>query len=412
MFSPVRLARCLALFSFLAGPGHAATIIVDVNNGPGTQFTQIQPAIDAAQPGDVLFVRAGNYRSFTLTVGLSIVAAGSAAPNNVVVDPGVVIRDVPVGQTVALRGLFLGNLEITDCAGLVTADVLNLALGGALLGPGDTCVLDVTDCADVRMRQFGINPGAGSGRDGVRVTRSRFEADGVSIDGARGQPGDDGGIGLICGDSSEIVISFGRVRGGTASFSGGGGGTAITVASTARLAINGTEENEVAGGSGGLSGAGGDGVDIAPGADVRVGHRVRVSGGTSVCCAVGAAFAGAGTPVIANPTDLGLFIRGGVGGLGVPPQIVLIGEPGEAVVMLFGVDTVRFPIPGFGPHPLLVQPLLAVPFGTMPATQEIIRAVRLPTAAPPGLLVVLQAASARLSGDLQLSNSTTVISGP
>lgn len=48
-------------------PALANSVIVDASGGSGS-FTDIQPAIDASQPGDVLLVLAGSYLPFTLEI--------------------------------------------------------------------------------------------------------------------------------------------------------------------------------------------------------------------------------------------------------------------------------------------------------------------------------------------------------
>jgi len=49
----------------LAALGSASTYVVDSSGGVGSDFTDIPPAIAAAQPGDVLLVLSGNYSGFT-----------------------------------------------------------------------------------------------------------------------------------------------------------------------------------------------------------------------------------------------------------------------------------------------------------------------------------------------------------
>ena len=51
----------LFLFAVAALPIAAQTYVVDVNNGPGTNFTTLQTAITTVPAGSTLLVRAGNY---------------------------------------------------------------------------------------------------------------------------------------------------------------------------------------------------------------------------------------------------------------------------------------------------------------------------------------------------------------
>src|SRR4026207_188330 len=51
--------------------------IVDANSGPGTHFTDLPAAVAAAQSGDTILVRSGNYTAFYVTgKALTIRGAG------------------------------------------------------------------------------------------------------------------------------------------------------------------------------------------------------------------------------------------------------------------------------------------------------------------------------------------------
>jgi hypothetical protein len=80
------------------------TWIVDLNGGG--QFTEIQPAIDAAAPGDRIEVLgAGTYAPFVLDRGVDLEAMHGAAVNAIGGGlRGNVIRDVPAGQWARVSG--------------------------------------------------------------------------------------------------------------------------------------------------------------------------------------------------------------------------------------------------------------------------------------------------------------------
>ena len=320
------------------------------------------------------------------------------------------IRDLPAGQKVLLKELFLGNLKILDCDGLVAADVLLLTPPRTLLGPGDTCVLEILNSVDVRMRQFGINPGNGSGRDGVRVRQARFEVDGGSIDGARGPTGASGGAGLRCEVGSVVHVSFSQVRGGQVGTGGLTAGTAIVVAPGATVAVNGTIENRIIGGWGGACGQPGPAFLVEQGGALRVSHMVRVEGGTSSCIATAPRFAGPGAVTIANPADLAMVFEGAIAGVGVPARLAVLGMPQAQTVLLVALDPLVQPLPPFQGNPLLVTPVIAAPLGTIPPTGQLFASLRIPPGAPPGLGVLLQVASLRSGGEFFLSNSTVLVS--
>lgn len=110
--------------SLLAGTASADLLVVDDDGGPGVDYTTLQPALDAAGPGDVLLLRPGDYHPAPafppaphrlVGKGLSIVADGSVRVH------GLRIEDLPAGQDVLVRGIDLGdaNLQVVDCAGVV-----------------------------------------------------------------------------------------------------------------------------------------------------------------------------------------------------------------------------------------------------------------------------------------------------
>src|SRR5262245_60228990 len=71
----MRRASLLPLVALLASPVFASTWYV---GGLGAQFDEIQPAIDAAAPGDVILVRAvKRYQGFILGKGLTIRASST-----------------------------------------------------------------------------------------------------------------------------------------------------------------------------------------------------------------------------------------------------------------------------------------------------------------------------------------------
>lgn len=63
----------LAVVACLAGPGFGDTWTV----GPTGDFTEIQPAVDAAAPGDSILVEAGTYAPFEIAKPLNVLGAGA-----------------------------------------------------------------------------------------------------------------------------------------------------------------------------------------------------------------------------------------------------------------------------------------------------------------------------------------------
>lgn len=147
----------------LAAPTAGDLLVVDAANGPGTDYTAIQPAVDAALPGDLLRVLPGTYAAFVLDgKGLSIVGDLDAGAVHVVDGPAVEVRNVPPGQTALLQGLVLDTHEgtrFTDNFGpVILSDSTSIARPESVFfpqfdsGPG----LEIRDCAEVWLEEVDV----------------------------------------------------------------------------------------------------------------------------------------------------------------------------------------------------------------------------------------------------------------
>jgi hypothetical protein len=370
------------------------------------------------------------------------VVAESVGPGlNAIVQGTITVRDIPAGAVASLAGMWADHLEIRDCDGTVFGDVLNLGPSSVSQGPGDDWAVEIVDAADVRLRQFGLNPGNGSGRGGVLVLRSRLETDGAAIDGARGVAGKagaphggDGGVGIECGEGSVVHIANSRIRGGNggdALFSfggdpwfGGDGAPAFLVRPGATLAANGTIEMQVFGGwagkgAGGLSdcahsGQPGPAFEVEASGAARVSADVVVDGGFSTCFGNGPPVVGAGAAalVFADPPDPDLHFSGGIASVGVEPAFHIVDEVGSQVLLFVGITPAMQSFPKWQANPLLVHPILSLPAGSVPAAGEIVIPILIPANVPVGLPIIVQAATRRLDGTFFLTNSTTAITTP
>jgi len=93
-----------------------AVIVVDQANGPGTDFTSLQPAIDAASEGDFLLLRDGRY--FGTVDGKSLLMQGLGNVRLSFFQA----RNLGPTQTFALRGVWSGlggRLAFSNCEGAV-----------------------------------------------------------------------------------------------------------------------------------------------------------------------------------------------------------------------------------------------------------------------------------------------------
>lgn len=118
------------------------TWIVDAQSRPGTQFTDLPPAVDAARAGDILLVRDGSYTHVTITKGLQIHGQPGAIVDTATTffaAAPVVIRDIPTTEIAVIHGLMFGStsfgfpvyVEIEDCAGQVHLEDLTFSVGGS-----------------------------------------------------------------------------------------------------------------------------------------------------------------------------------------------------------------------------------------------------------------------------------------
>ena len=146
------------LASGFAAAAPAQTFVVDVNNGPGTNFTSIIAAIPAVPDGAVLLVRPGNYQSFTIS-GKSLRILGE--PGVVVHPPGASPPSITVGglqanQTVVLRDLTVAlgyptgstGIALIGCQGTV---LLERVRAGS--SSGTVSRVNATNCDRLLIRE-------------------------------------------------------------------------------------------------------------------------------------------------------------------------------------------------------------------------------------------------------------------
>jgi len=115
---PLRFgSRLAAMFAALALPAsvlcaHAGVLLVGPP-GSGAPYTQIQPAVDAAQPGDTVHVLPGSYREFVVTKPVRVLGAGSALVSIDAVDhvTAVAVIGVPAGTEAVISGMQVHAFE-------------------------------------------------------------------------------------------------------------------------------------------------------------------------------------------------------------------------------------------------------------------------------------------------------------
>src|SRR5687768_1491115 len=123
-------ARTLFVCSILSSTVLAQGRILIVDQNGGGQFTDLPAAIAAANPGDVLRVRAGNYSSFVLTKGISILGSQSGSGGTHLMPSASTVTGVPATETVVLADLnFSRALRIENCAGPILVERMLVATG-------------------------------------------------------------------------------------------------------------------------------------------------------------------------------------------------------------------------------------------------------------------------------------------
>lgn len=134
-----RAALLLAAASTLPAAALASTIQIDAAGGAA--FTAIQPAVDAASPGDVLVVAPGNYGPFTCAKRLTIVGEPSAFGLNKPFVTGTAVFAAADGG--ALAGLRFQQLRLQGCLKPVIVDAVDAAAVAC------ASAIEVNGCASV-----------------------------------------------------------------------------------------------------------------------------------------------------------------------------------------------------------------------------------------------------------------------
>ncbi len=375
----------LALLS-LALPAHASTWIVDINNGPGTSFTQISAAIAAAAAGDTLLVQPGSYANFTLDKPLAIIGLSTQSPSTVIVGQATLLN-LPAVSTTSIAHLHLQqtlSLSVLDCAGAVMLDDV-LCQGGVF----------VQSCADLRLRRFEAD-------FGLTATSSRLEiADSLLLgrDGTPCQCCPDAWI-LPAGPAGlqatggEVHLTRTTAIGGRGSdaycgdtgcgSTAGDGGPGVRLLGSARLLLSGSSEFFLQGGAGGGTNCVSGFPGLAgPPLLVSAGCEARISGETIV-----GAIQNQGTLVQATPADP--FLRAlGSATAGAPFTLRLSGPPGATAQVLLGRRPIVVPTPALDEEQLV--PINRVfNLGTIPASGTV--SLNFPVASfwPSGFSVVFQ----------------------
>ena len=352
------LSRALfgSLASVLAGlPLAAGVIVVDVNSGPGSDYTLPSSAVLAAAEGDTILIRDGFYPSFTITgKSLTVIADGA----NVQISSSITVEDLAAGQQVLVRGVQVDfGVKVYDCVGAVWFDQVDCV--------GIPIVVSQAVCA-----AYGQSGAFIQNSDQVTLTCCSLK--GQMVSGASGWLPATPGSGVNAIEStvqifdSTLTGGRGETVGATNSWGPSPGGAGLTVASGADVTVIGCT---IEGGGGGVwptsmctsyKAPGGPGVNLSGGNGIlRSAESTAVGGatdlqlfcGTGVFGPAGQPFTGPGTilplPGFARHLSVNSPVRGGE-----TLTFDLEGQPGELPIII--TSPVHQPIP-FGSGSLLLQ---------------------------------------------------------
>jgi hypothetical protein len=184
--------RALAIGCIFAGgllalaSAQGRTWIVDVANPPGTDFTDLPPAIAAAVEGDRVLVRTGLYTGFRTGKSLTILGDGTVRVRIPVDSLSLAeIVGLPAGATFAIENVgfepaggnaLFGGLRLTDNAGRVHFEEVRVESVMTSLQVGAALVIQ-------RCAQVTIGGGRLAGFPGLLTTDSVVSLNGVDVVG-------------------------------------------------------------------------------------------------------------------------------------------------------------------------------------------------------------------------------------
>ena len=211
------------------------TYLVDQNNGPGTDYTRLQPAIDAAKPGDRVLVRNGLYMAPQITKGITVMAFFGGARIQVRSNLAR-ISGIPAGQKCAFAGfIFEGAvLNVERCKGTVALTGLANARGFSPLP-----TINIVDCAAVTLHGCAL-------KSTINIIRSRVFMSDSFLMPTLHAGGVVFGTGVTVLDG-QLDVSSCIIRGGDA-LSALPGSPAITISGASLLRVRGDAKTRISGG--------------------------------------------------------------------------------------------------------------------------------------------------------------------
>lgn len=374
--------RAIALTSLLAAlalPSLAqVTYTVDASGAPGTDFISVQAALDVAQAGDRVMVRAAgghSYASFVLDKGVTVMGRPTFRCE------GATIADLPLGETAVLTdveatgGLFGGGLYVTNCAGTVLVD------------EAIASDLSVGTSEDVRIQNTSA-VGASVFQASAQFVRCAFSGTGPFPGGLFDQYG---GLGLSVTDSDVTFVESTAAGGwgGNAEppdYLTGFGGTGLRASGTTRLWLL---DSACLGGGGDVPGVSA----IFGSNDVTLVRSSLPNGG------IGAA--------VTDDTFPSMTLEGTGTEPGDTAIFRLAAEPGSSGRIYAGRFARKDAVPPQIAFPWYHSRERGASLGFLPAVRDVPFVI--PSVLAPGTLVFAQGSRVLSDGNTQLSNGVTLV---
>lgn len=402
------------LLPFLASVGDVWV----VDQGGTGQFTEIQPAIDAAADGDTILVRSGNYVDWTdfliQAKGISLIAEQG---HSVHLTGGVIVSNLAAGQTTLLSGLDVQpiapvteGLTLANNQGMVIAENCSFRgvagfTGGSGTGTAGLSGAQIYNCAVISFASCSFLGGRGGDA-----------APGTSTFGGSG------GAGLLCQNASVAAYDcrFDGAPGGDGTAIGGRGGRGVRLVVGTLLASNATFR----GGDGGdavsfgcAPGDGGEGLFLGSGTQASLldCHFASSNPGYGVLCGnyglPGADVSGPGTLVSLPGVSRTLQAPSPVRDNGIL-TLSSRGEPGDVVYLLSSFEPAFEWRPQWSGVSLAASPFRRLVLGTIPASGTMSVNLFLPESLVPSLQsrnLFLQCLHRDLNGSYVLSGAVSPV---
>lgn len=287
----------LPLTLFITAPLAAGDLLTV---GPTGAFAEIQDALDAAEPGDVLLVQPGTYQPIAIDQPVRVVGDGTG--DVVIASPGtsgVVVTGLVAGEEVVLAGievraepaspLFPASVLLMDNAGTVLLHDLRVSHPGSDVGVwSESCARVLLLGAEIleagTTSLAGPNAAVFARHSELWIADSTITGGNDVIPAGSANPGDEGVY--VFGGTLHVwrsTIRGGDGVSGTGSFISPGGGHAI-LAHSSSVTLYGGPEGALEGGDGALaffggSAPAGNGLYLAQGSTGRIQAELSIAGG-------------------------------------------------------------------------------------------------------------------------------------